>query len=164
MLNASFTNAFTPNSGNNNDNSVTSLNELESNSRFVDKETQTIDPELCFLDKETQTKDPYSCCHPELSEKSSILTFFERSANAYIEPKKDNYFDSDTIIKQFERLFKLVKFKKIFHNHNIEILVDNARTHSANEYDVNLISKSPNTNFPYETIEWNEDRITKSVE
>jgi len=72
LLNASFTHAFTPNSGNNN---VTSLNELESSSRFVDKETQTIDPELCFLDKETQTKDPYSCCHPELSEKSSILTF-----------------------------------------------------------------------------------------
>lgn len=77
MLNASFTRAFTANSGNNNDNSVTSLNELESSSRFVDKETQTIDPELCFLDKETQTKDPYSCCHPELNEKSSILTFFK---------------------------------------------------------------------------------------
>jgi len=158
LLNASFTRAFTANSGNNNDNSVTSLNELESSSKFVDKETQTIDPELCFLDKETQTKDPYSCCHPELSEKSSILNFFERSANAYIEPKKDNYFDSDTIIKQCERLFKLVKFKKAFH------AFSNARTHSAKEYDVNLISKSPNTNCPNETIEWNEDRITKFVE
>jgi len=42
--------------------------------------------------------------------------------------------------------------------------VDNVRTHSAKEYDVNLISKSPNTNCPYETIEWNEDGITKSVE
>lgn len=42
--------------------------------------------------------------------------------------------------------------------------MDNARTHSAKEYDVNLISKSPNTNCPYETIEWNEDGITKSVE
>ena len=39
---------------------------------------------------------------------------------------------------------------------NFEIIVDNARTHSAVEYDVNLLGKKPGTICPYRTLEWVE--------
>ena len=69
-----------------------------------------------------------------------------------------------SILRQFERFFKLVKFKNAFLNHSIEIIVDNARTHTAIDYDVNLLSKSSNTNCPYNKIEWIEDDLIKSVD
>lgn len=100
---------------------------------------------------------------PELNETDEILEYYEFSANAYIEPKKDNYFCNSTIIKQFTRLFKLMRYKKKFFNHQVEIIVDNARTHSAKDYDVNLLSKSPNTNCPYEKIEWQENDQIKTI-
>jgi hypothetical protein len=75
--------------------------------------------------------------HPELHANDPILNYFSKSANALIEPEKDNYFDNLIILRQFERLFILVKLKKDFINHKIEILVDNARTHSAKVYDIN---------------------------
>ena len=49
-------------------------------------------------------------------------------------PGQDSYFDSDTILSQFERLFQILEFKTEYQNpvrSNIEILVDNARTHTA---------------------------------
>jgi transposase len=82
------------------------------------------------------------------------MKYYSQSANSYIEPKKDSYFNNEIILRQFERLFKLVKFKKSFYHHDIEILVDNATTHVAKVYDLNLISKFPNTNCPYKTIEF----------
>ena len=42
----------------------------------------------------------------------------------------DSYFDNSVILFQFERLFKLLEFKGEYRNHTIEILVDNATTHS----------------------------------
>ena len=99
--------------------------------------------------------------HPELLESDPILNYFPKSANAWIEPKKDNYFDNLIIIRQFERLFILLKFKKDFYNHKIEVLVDNARTHSAKVYDINLISKSGGTICPYKQLEWKEKGETK---
>jgi hypothetical protein len=94
--------------------------------------------------------------HPDLNLANDHINYFERSANAYVEPKKDSYFDNDTILKQFERLFKLLKFKKEFAGHSFEILVDHATTHSAIQYDVNLLGKKPGTVCPYKTIEWME--------
>ena len=60
--------------------------------------------------------------YPELEVDDDILNYFPRSANAWIEPKKDNYFDNAVILRQFERLLKLIKFKKSFVDHKVEIL------------------------------------------
>jgi hypothetical protein len=99
--------------------------------------------------------------NPSLTEFDGFLNYYPRSANAWIEPKKDNYFDNEVILKQFERLLFLLKFKKAFENCEIEILVDNARTHSAKIYDVNNFNKSAGTNCIYDTIEWIENGINK---
>jgi hypothetical protein len=44
-------------------------------------------------------------------------------------------------LQQFERLFILLKYKKSFENAQIEVLVDNARTHSAKQYDLMNFNK-----------------------
>ena len=43
---------------------------------------------------------------------------------------KDGYFDNMKVLKQFEKLFKLLEFKTVYKNTGIAIFVDNARTHS----------------------------------
>lgn len=101
---------------------------------------------------------------PEFNEEDKFLNYFPRSANAWIEPKKDNYFDNEIILRQFERLLKLIEFKKSFADHQIEILVDNARTHSAKIYDISLLNKNSGTNCPYEKLEWSENEIVKSID
>jgi hypothetical protein len=103
--------------------------------------------------------------NPSLLENDSFLNYEPRSANAWIEPGKDCYFNNDTIIKQFERLFILLKYKTIFKNHNIVIIVDNARTHTAKKYDINLISKSECTKCPYDKLEWiDKEGISRSID
>ena len=52
------------------------------------------------------------------------------TAAGSIDVSYDSYFDNFTILTQFERLFKLLQFKSEFKNHNIEIIVDNATTHT----------------------------------
>jgi hypothetical protein len=46
--------------------------------------------------------------YPELNSDDELLNYFPRSANAWFEPKKENYFDNSIIIRQFERLLKLI--------------------------------------------------------
>ena len=46
----------------------------------------------------------------------------------------DLYFDNETILNQFERLFQLLPFKTEYKGHDFEIVVDDARTHSAKEF------------------------------
>jgi hypothetical protein len=43
---------------------------------------------------------------------------------------------------QFERLFKLIKFKKAYENFDVENLVDNARTHTSKLFDLNNLNKN----------------------
>jgi hypothetical protein len=81
--------------------------------------------------------------YPELNSDDELLNYFPRSANSWFEPKKDNYFDNSIILRRFERLLKLIKFKKSYVDHQIEKLVDNARTHTFKVYDINLMNKSP---------------------
>ena len=92
--------------------------------------------------------------YPDLEIDDEILNYFPGSANAWIEQKKDNYFDNKVIMRQFEWLFKLIKFKRSFVDHKIEVLLDNARTHTAKVYDINLMNKSAGTNCLYEKFEW----------
>jgi len=110
------------------------------------------------------SEDEWKTCikdHPELAENDEFLNYYPRSATAWIEPKKDNYFNNQQILKQFERLFVMLKYKKSFQNCEIEVIVDNARTHTAKKYDPNHFNKKPGTNCIYDKIEWIEDSETK---
>lgn len=100
--------------------------------------------------------------YPELLVEDEIINYLPRSANAWIEPKKDNYFDNEVILRQFKRLFIILKFKKQFENCQFDIIVDNAKTHSAKIYDINQFNKRPGTQCVYKTIEWIENGETKT--
>ena len=93
---------------------------------------------------------------PELEDDNGFVNYLPRSANAWIEPKKDMYFDNDLVLKQFKRLFILLRFKRSFLNYQIEVIVDNARTHSAKIYDVKMFNKFPVTYCIYDEIKWTE--------
>jgi hypothetical protein len=81
-----------------------------------------------------------------------------------LEPGKDNYIDNEVIMQQFNRLFILLKYKKFFENADIEILVDNARTHSAKQYDLMNFNKFDSIKIaPYENIEWMENDETRVI-
>ena len=97
---------------------------------------------------------------PELLANDEMMKYFPRSANAWIEPKKDNYFDNEVILRQFERLFIMLSYKRQFRGCKFEILVDNATTHSTKVYDINKFNKFPGTQCIYRTIEWDEDGVT----
>ena len=94
----------------------------------------------------------------KLLEKSDI-NYLKNSTNAWVEPKKDHFFNNCSILEQFERLFIMLKYKKAFQNCEIEVLVDNARTHSTKIYDANQFNKFPGTNCIYEKIEWTENGV-----
>ena len=102
---------------------------------------------------------------PLLDKKQTSMNFFPRSASAWIEPGKNNYFDNEDILEQFERFFILCKFKKSFENYDIEILVDNARTHSAKFFDLNATNKGPSIKTcPIDKLEWMENEENKSID
>ena len=51
-----------------------------------------------------------------------------RTGTAIITIGSDAYFDNETMLHQFERLFQMFEFKREYKNHAIEIMVDNPRT------------------------------------
>lgn len=85
--------------------------------------------------------------YPDLADQQDI-EYIERSASVSMHVGSDNYFDNSTILAQFERLFKLLEFKECFKNHRIEIVVNNARTHSARTYNVLDFGKGISTRCP----------------
>jgi hypothetical protein len=58
----------------------------------------------------------------------------------------------------------MLQFKKSFENHKIEIIVYNARTHTAVNYDVHNICLKPGTKCPYESIGWIENEVEYSID
>ena len=74
-----------------------------------------------------------------------------------IQPGQDNYFNSETVLSQFERLFKMLEFKVDFNHpvkHDIEIVVDNERTHIAHVVNINEFRLNPGGNCPVGTIQF----------
>ena len=96
--------------------------------------------------------------YPSLKSDNNDLDFVSCSATAGISVGQDGYFDNDTILYQFERLFQLLSYKKDFKGHEIEIIVDNARTHSAKEYSINNFNKGIGTRCPVSAIEYVDDQ------
>ncbi len=94
--------------------------------------------------------------HPELLEEDHI-EYIERSASASIQVGYEGYFDNVAVIGQFTRLFKMLPFKKLYHNHSINIIVDNARTHSAKEYSLEGFGMKPGTRCAVDQIQYTDE-------
>jgi len=73
--------------------------------------------------------------------KTTEHLFLTRSATRFIELNGDNYLDNDAVVEQFERLCMMVNFKDEYYGHEIDILVDNATTHTAKPFDVSQFRK-----------------------
>ncbi len=74
--------------------------------------------------------------YPELY--SDERFFLKNSTTVHLEhgKAKDGYIDNELILEQFERLFKLLQFKKSFKNKKEMLIVDNASTRTAKEYTI----------------------------
>ena len=68
--------------------------------------------------------------------------YLAKTATRFIELNGSNYFENDTILEQFERFFKLLKFKTEYSDRQIIILVDNATTHTAKAFNISQFRKS----------------------
>jgi hypothetical protein len=55
------------------------------------------------------------------------IDYVPRTATASIHVGRDAYFENQTILEQFKRLFQLLEFKGEFKGHTVEVIVDNAR-------------------------------------
>ncbi|CAF4492036.1 unnamed protein product, partial [Didymodactylos carnosus] len=91
--------------------------------------------------------------YPQLKTSTGV-DYVERSVTASINVGQDAYFDNSTILGQFERLFMLTEFKEAYRNHTIEIVVDNARTHTAKAYSIMDFAKGIETRVPVGQLEY----------
>jgi hypothetical protein len=58
---------------------------------------------------------------------------------------RDGYIVNKVIFQQFERLFKMFKFKKDYEDEKLVIIVDNATTQTAKEYTISDFSMKSGT-------------------
>ncbi|CAF1572998.1 unnamed protein product, partial [Didymodactylos carnosus] len=91
--------------------------------------------------------------YPELSNTSGI-NYETNSATASIAIGTDNYFTNDVVLEEFERLFKLLPFKKEFKNCKFEVLVDNATTHTTKLCSLSDFPKREGYRCPVDFLEW----------
>jgi hypothetical protein len=98
--------------------------------------------------------------YPSLLNESPIQ-YVPRSATGSINVGTDGYFDNDTVLQQFERLFQMLQFRTDYKAHDIEVLVDNARTHTAKEFSIHDFGKSIGTRCPMKTIEYTDEKKQK---
>jgi len=82
------------------------------------------------------------------------VNYRNRTATASINIGTDAYFDNDTILEQFERLFQMLEFKQDYKGNQIEIIVDNARTHTTKAYSLLEFAKGIGHRCPIEKIEY----------
>jgi hypothetical protein len=93
------------------------------------------------------------------------VNYLDRTATASINIGTDAYFDNDTILGQLERLFQMLEFKQEYKDNQIEIIVDNARTHTAKSYSLQDFGKSIVTCCPVKQIEYvDENGATKVID
>ncbi|CAF4503702.1 unnamed protein product, partial [Didymodactylos carnosus] len=94
----------------------------------------------------------------------SDVTYIDRTATASINIGTDAYFDNDTVLGQFERLFQMLEFKQEYKHNQIEIVVDNVRTHTAKSYSLQEFGKNIGTSGPIEQIEYVENGVQKVID
>ncbi len=82
------------------------------------------------------------------------VNYVPRTVKASINIGTDAYFDNDAILSQFERLFQILESKQEYKGNQIEIIVDNARTHTTKLYSIQEFGKNIGTRCPVEQIEY----------
>jgi hypothetical protein len=103
--------------------------------------------------------------HPELLNKTE-LNYTPKTATSIITPGKDNYFDNNSVLDQFTRLITLIRFSKIMKsvNYRIDILVDNATTHTKALVDVSMFGKTAGTACSIKQLKWAENGFEKTID
>ncbi|CAM4846024.1 unnamed protein product, partial [Rotaria magnacalcarata] len=102
--------------------------------------------------------------YPDLLQNNDI-NYIDRTSTAAINVGADAYFDNETVLSQFHRLFKMLEFKTDYKDHDIDILVDNARTHTARQYNLNDFGKNIGSRCPVDVIEhYDENDIKKTIQ
>lgn len=94
--------------------------------------------------------------YPSLLEEEEC-NYEPNSCTGSMIPGQEGYFDNESILLQFERLFQMLEFKKDFHfpvKHQFEIVVDNARTHTKLDININDFRLRPGGFCPCERLEW----------
>jgi len=99
--------------------------------------------------------------YSELEEPDEL--YYPREASAQIILDGKNYFDSEIFLQQMERLFKLIQFSKALKNHSIEILVDNATTHTAKPFSLTDFRKGTGYDCPVDSIDWVDEKNNKKT-
>ena len=75
----------------------------------------------------------------------------------------DAYFDNDTILSQFERPFQMLEFKQAYKGHRIEIIVNNARTHTTKMYSLQDFRKGIGAQCPTEKIQYVDENGVRQI-
>ena len=75
----------------------------------------------------------------------SGVNYMSRTVTATITIGLHAHFDNETTLNQFERLFQMLEFKREHKNHAIEVVVDNARTHTTKSYSLLDVGKNIDT-------------------
>jgi hypothetical protein len=91
------------------------------------------------------------------------INYMDRSATAAINVGGNIYFDNETILSQFRRLFKLLAFKTEYQGHQIDIIVDNATIHTACQYNIYNFGKNVGRRCPVDVIEYYDDNNVKQI-
>ncbi|CAF2060717.1 unnamed protein product [Rotaria magnacalcarata] len=92
-----------------------------------------------------------------------FFSLTEKDASAAIALGGDNYFNNQSILNQFKRLFQLLPFKKEYKNHNFLCLVDNSRTYTAAEIHLNAFGMRSGTRCPVDKIDYIYDNNKKQT-
>ena len=103
--------------------------------------------------------------YPSLQEEIEC-NYEPQSCTGSMVPGQDGYFDNASILAQFERLFQMLEFKREFNypvKHKIEIVVDNARTHTKLDVNINDFRLKPGGFCPNEYLEWIDENNNKQV-
>ena len=95
--------------------------------------------------------------YPELAKEEDI-DYVKGTATGSIAVGGNCYFDNASILEQFTRLLNMLEFKKEFKQHQIEVIVDNARTHTAKAYSLTDFGKSIGTRCPVRVLEYTDAR------
>ncbi|CAF4260215.1 unnamed protein product [Rotaria magnacalcarata] len=102
--------------------------------------------------------------YPDLLQNNDI-NYIDRTSTAAINVGADAYFDNETVLSQFQHLFKMLKFKTDYKDNDIDILVDNARTHTVRQYNLNDFGKNIGSRCPVDVIEYyDENDIKKTIQ
>ena len=97
--------------------------------------------------------------YPSLLNQNGV-DYIEQTCSGSIVPGQDGYFDNKNILDQFERLFQMIEFKKVYHNpikHTFEVVVDHARTHTTKLVNINEFRLKPNGACPVDDLIWKDE-------